>query len=60
VEDIPCVERGHRMVAAGQVAQVFKVAGTVLGKLFFDQSHGLLVVVGEQADQSCFLRVHAA
>ena len=59
VENIARMERGHGMVATGEVAQVLKLAGTFLRELCFDQPHGLLVVVGEQADQSCFLRVHA-
>ena len=59
VQNIARVERGHGIVATGEVAQVLKVAGAFLRELCFDQPHGLLVVVGEQADQSCFLRMHA-
>ena len=59
VENIARMEGGHGMVAAGEVTQVFELAGAFLRELSFDQPHGLFVVVGEQADQSCFLRVHA-
>ena len=59
VEDFAGVEGGDRVVATGEVAEVFEIASAVVEKLLFDEPHGLLVFIGEQSDESCFLRMHA-
>jgi hypothetical protein len=59
VEDIAGVECGDRMIATGEIAEVVEVATGLVGKLLFDETDRLLVVVGEQAHEGCFLRMHA-
>jgi hypothetical protein len=59
VKDFAGVEGGDWMVATGEVAEVVEVACAVVEKLLFDEPHGLLVFIGEQSDESCFLGMHA-
>ena len=58
VEDIAGMQGGQRVVAIGEIAQVVEDGRAVGSKLLFDQLHCLLVVVGEQAHEGVFLRVH--
>lgn len=54
------MERGQRVVASGEVAQVVEDGRAVGGQLVFDQPDSLLVVVGEQAHEGVFLRMHGS
>jgi hypothetical protein len=59
VQDLPCMEGGDGMVATGEITEVIEVTRSVMPELFFDESHGLLVIVGEQSHECGFLGVHA-
>jgi len=52
------MQGGEGIIAPRQIAQILHPCRSLLGELLFDQTHRLLIVVGEQPHQGVFLRVH--